>query len=297
MKHRDIRRIDIDDARPYANVYRLDDDSNELLILENWNHVPLQGKALQTGFVLLAMCKSGSISFILNGQKHRLEEGGALVTFGQSVLEEVEMSDDFDAVAIIQSHDFFQESLMSMIHLWPFLLFLMENPVLQLGEEERQNIHANYELLVNRFRQDNNPFLREATICNLQAAYLDLCSSLSKLHVENVNVPSRSYGIFDRFIRLLSREYMEHRDVQWYAAEINLTPKYLSEVVKTVSGRTASQWISLLVVTEMKSLLRNTNLSIKEITQKMNFPNQSFFGKYFKNITGISPLDFRNYKK
>lgn len=72
-----------------------------------------------------------------------------------------------------------------------------------------------------------------------------------------------------------------------------LTPKHLSEVVKQVSGRTAGQWITTLVMIEIKSLLSNTSLSIKEITDEMNFPNQSFLGKYFKNIEGISPSDFR----
>ena len=63
--------------------------------------------------------------------------------------------------------------------------------------------------------------------------------------------------------------------------------------MKTVSGKTAGQWITTLVMVEIKTLLQNTNLSIKEIAQEMNFPNQSFLGKYFKNVEGISPSDFR----
>lgn len=79
----------------------------------------------------------------------------------------------------------------------------------------------------------------------------------------------------------------------WYSDQLCLTPKYLSEAVKAVSGKTARQWITTLVIMEVKVLLRNTDLSIKEIAQELNFPNQSFLGKYFKNATNISPSDYR----
>ncbi|MDY6114332.1 MAG: helix-turn-helix domain-containing protein, partial [Alloprevotella sp.] len=73
-----------------------------------------------------------------------------------------------------------------------------------------------------------------------------------------------------------------------------LTPKYLSEVVKAVSGQTAGQWITTFVVSEAKRLLSDTSLSIKEIAQALHFTSQSFLGKYFKNATGLSPSDYRH---
>ena len=82
--------------------------------------------------------------------------------------------------------------------------------------------------------------------------------------------------------------------MEWYSNEMCLTPKHLSEVVKNVSGRTAGQWITTFVLVETKTLLKNSTLSIKEIAQEMNFPNQSFLGKYFKNVTGMSPSDYRH---
>ena len=72
-----------------------------------------------------------------------------------------------------------------------------------------------------------------------------------------------------------------------------MTPKHLSEVVKQVSGKTAGQWITTMVMIEIKTLLKQSSLTIKEIAQEMNFPNQSFLGKYFKNVEGVSPSDFR----
>ena len=91
----------------------------------------------------------------------------------------------------------------------------------------------------------------------------------------------------------MSQHFKHERSVEWYSSEMCLTPKHLSEVVKLVSGKTAGQWINTLVIIEIKSLLMNTSLSIKEIAMELNFPNQSFLGKYFKNTEGISPSDFR----
>jgi AraC-like DNA-binding protein len=72
-----------------------------------------------------------------------------------------------------------------------------------------------------------------------------------------------------------------------------ITPKYLSETVKQVSRRTPNDWIDNYVVTELRVQLKNTTKSIKEIARDMNFPNQSFLGKYFKEHVGMSPMNYR----
>ena len=91
----------------------------------------------------------------------------------------------------------------------------------------------------------------------------------------------------------LQQNYRRYRDVGWYARQLSLTPKYLSEVVKQVSGCTAGDWINAFVMNELKTMLRGTSLSIKEIAIRMNFANQSFLGKYFKSTMGMSPAAYR----
>ena len=70
--------------------------------------------------------------------------------------------------------------------------------------------------------------------------------------------------------------------------------RYFSAVIKEKSGSTALQWIVQMVITEAKQLLENSDLTIKEIATKLNFPTQSFFGKYFKQYVGVSPKEYRN---
>ena len=79
----------------------------------------------------------------------------------------------------------------------------------------------------------------------------------------------------------------------WYAKQLNITPKYLSEAVKAISHRTPNEWIDYYTIHELRIMLKSTAKSIKEIAVELNFPNQSFMGKYFKDHVGVSPSEYR----
>ena len=92
---------------------------------------------------------------------------------------------------------------------------------------------------------------------------------------------------------LLQRYNKQERNVSFYAKQLNITPKYLSSVVKEVSGKTAARWIDESVILEAKTLLKYSGMSIQEIAYHLNFSTQSFFGKYFKQHTGTSPSRYK----
>lgn len=104
---------------------------------------------------------------------------------------------------------------------------------------------------------------------------------------------SRRDEIFNRFIDEVQNHYKQERQVIFYANLLCITPKYLSSVIHEVSGKYATEWIDEYVIFEAKALLKNYNITIKEICQKMNFSTQSMFAKYFKKHTGQTPRDFR----
>lgn len=99
--------------------------------------------------------------------------------------------------------------------------------------------------------------------------------------------------LFQRFRNLLIKEFVRHRSVNFYADALNVTPKYLSQMVKRVTGQTAGEWIDKAVLLEAKVLLQNNHLNISEISDYLNFSDQSLFGKYFKNLEGVSPIEYR----
>ena len=87
---------------------------------------------------------------------------------------------------------------------------------------------------------------------------------------------------------------MQERSVTFYAEQLCITPKYFSMLVKKLSGKSAAQWIDNYVILEAKNLLKYSDMSIQEIAYQLNFSTQSFFGKYFKHQTGMSPTEYRN---
>lgn len=98
---------------------------------------------------------------------------------------------------------------------------------------------------------------------------------------------------FENFMRLLDANYTKHHSIKFYSEKMGLSPKYLSLMIKKVSGKLATEWIDDYVILEAKNLIKYSSMNIQEISYALNFPNQSFFGKYFKRHTGLSPKAYR----
>ena len=267
---------------------------NDLLIVDSFSVNEMKDGSTQLGFLLLCFCKSGEVSFTLGGVRRTMKKGDLLVGLGGQVFKELSASSDFEATVVMMSRSYAQDCIIGLSYLWPYLLYVMSNPVVSLNEEEQLWIMDCYQLLRRRLGRDAGLYLRETVVALTRAFYFEICSLLDKrAHMSNSPTKRRAYAIFDRFIHLASQHFRTERTVEWYSSEMCLTPKHLSEMVKMVSGRTAGQWLTTMVMIETKTLLQDTQYSIKEIAQMMNFQNQSFLGKYFKNIEGISPSDFR----
>ena len=110
---------------------------------------------------------------------------------------------------------------------------------------------------------------------------------------KDVSKLDRSKVIFDRFISVVSEYHTQERGVAFYADKLCLTPKYLSKLVKSASGRSAPDWIDAYVMLEAKNMLKYSDIPIKEIVSRLNFPNPSTFHKFFKAKAGLTPLQYR----
>ena len=107
------------------------------------------------------------------------------------------------------------------------------------------------------------------------------------------DVGDRSSETVRRFLELVRKNYTEHRDVEYFASQMNMTAKYLSAVVKKTSGKTPLEWIENYVILDAKAQLSSTMNTVQQIAWNLNFPSQSFFGRYFKRIIGMSPSAYR----
>ena len=133
----------------------------------------------------------------------------------------------------------------------------------------------------------------------LEGLVQSLISKLNSIiHRFQNNIPDsqskkRNEEIFESFIELLTRNEATERNLAYYADKIGITSNYLSKLVKEYTGRTAIEWIDEYVIFEAKTMIKHTQYTIQEIAYKLKFPSQSFFGKYFKRLTGMSPKQYK----
>jgi AraC-like DNA-binding protein len=133
------------------------------------------------------------------------------------------------------------------------------------------------------------------TVSSLVAALMYHYDGVYRQHIDLVKITqSRGQTIFDRFISLVNQHAAREHHIGFYADRLCLTERYLSSVVRQASGTTAKEWIDRALVTRIKAELRHTDKAIARISDEMNFPNPSFFTKYFKRLTSMTPAEFRN---
>ena len=127
-----------------------------------------------------------------------------------------------------------------------------------------------------------------------------LCYELAAIYTHDMHVKhepcSRQDILFREFLTLLATDITISREVQYYADKLNITPKYLTIITRQVSDRSAAAWITRTVILNAKALLSSTQLSVQQISVRLNFPNPSFFGQYFLRHTGLTPKEYRRKK-
>lgn len=109
-------------------------------------------------------------------------------------------------------------------------------------------------------------------------------------------VLSNDEALMNNFLKEVRQGYKTERKVIYYAERLCISAGYLSTIIKRVSGKSAAGWIDDFVALEAKALLKSSRLTIQQISDELNFPSQSFFGKYFKRVTGLSPKEYRENK-
>ena len=203
------------------------------------------------------------------------------------------MSPDCRGMGIIISYDFFNETIKSVHELSALFLFARNHPVFSLPEDKASFIHHTLTCMRQKMDEPDNHFRREM----MQSMFLTMVYEVSNVIYSVQSRASehntRAEEIFTKFILLVEKNFRTIRRVSWYSEQLCISPKYLSETVKNVSKRTPNEWIDAYVTMELRMLLRNTQRSIKEIAQSLNFSNQSFLGKYFKEHVGMSPSEYR----
>ena len=245
---------------------------------------------------IIGVGTEGRTKVRFNLREYRLKKDSMFIFGPQNILQ-VESDEHFKAHVIAVTRDFISRTNIDTKRMMPLFLQFGANPCLELTPQQSQSLRSFITLVESQVWGPETRFSEEI-ISELLAATIykvgDLLSGYLAQHPEFANPSqSRAEEYFRQFMQLLSENYKRERSVGFYARSLYITPKYLTTLIKRISGKSVSEWIDSYVILEAKTLLRYSNKSIQEIAYYLNFPNQSFFGSYFKRITGIPPSQYK----
>lgn len=265
-----------------------------IMVLDKIGTTPIEG-TVKVDMVLMIYCMKGRIQGEINGKVHLAKAGDMLICLPNSYLSNYMMSPDFESKIIGFSYNAMQHNIPITRDVIDLMSYVAKNPVIHLDLERQALISKYYTIIAHKIKHPHGYFHKEIMHSIFQTAVFELCAIIAP-HVQyssDGGSMKQANLLFRKFIELLTENEGKTCSVKKYAEELCITPKYLSFISKTVSGKTALEWIHEYTVKAIERYLKHSNLSIKEIADRLDFPNLSFFGKFTKSHLGVSPTEFR----
>lgn len=248
---------------------------------------------VKLSFTIAIFCLSGRMSFQINLQDFELRANNLLVVLEGAIGEYRGMSDDTRIAVIAFASEYFQ-TVLQIDATMTLQRRLYSSPLYQLSSEAMEESMAIYRLMKAKIAETDNPFRKGALLGYTQVLTYNSYKYLLAAETEkSKEKSSRRQELYTQFIHEVQKNYTKERSISYYADVLCVTPKYLSQVVHQASGRFASDWITDFVILEAKALLKSRKYTIQQVADMLNFANQSFFGRYFKDKVGCSPSEYQ----
>ena len=278
----------------HAELEKIEIDSiNDDFILVD-NQVPTSNfdHPFKMNATVAIICTKGTMSGYINLKKYTVKAPCLFIVLADQILQYEHISDDFHGHFIIMSERFLSGLFEDIDKKFPLFRSVQNNPAIPLGPGGLNAMVNYYGMLQRAVRVKEHPHRLQIAKHLTLALFYGLGS---QYHIIPSNEKKTKQELLvEEFLTYAKATFKEQRSVDFYADKLCLTPKYLSKVVKETSGKSATEWINDYVILEAKALLSSSNMTIQQISNELNFPSQSFFGKYFKRIVGVSPKEYRN---
>lgn len=232
----------------------------------------------------------GEISCMVDFYSYSLKAPSMAIFFPGQVIESIEASDDFLGFGMMTT-EAFTDSLNLPVS-FQERLSIKSKHFYSLNQEGLNAFSTCYAMVRNIMQQEDHPY-REEIIRHLFSAYYYGLGYYVHDAQQQKSVMTGQQETCEKFISLAADHFKEHRDIGFYADRLCMTKKYLSALLKQETGMTALEWIEKYVVLYAKSCLSSTTMTIQQISDELDFPSQSVFGKYFKRVEGVSPKAYR----
>jgi araC-type DNA-binding domain-containing proteins len=249
--------------------------------------------------LIIGVGTEGETSLTSNLQEFRLKKDSLFIFSPKHILQ-VQSNNRFKAHLIVIAPDFLKRINIDTKRMMPLFLQFGSLPCMELTHAESQSLRSFISMVKQELKGSETDFSSEIIGGLIAATIYKVGDILTHYLTEHPEVDSpihnRAEEYFRQFTELLGEHYKHERSVGFYARQLCITPKYLTTLIKRISGKSVSEWIDNYVILEAKTLLKYSNMSVQEIAYYLNFPNQSFFGSYFKRNAGMSPSQYKAKK-
>lgn len=234
----------------------------------------------------------GAARLLIDLMEHTIYAGYVSVITPNSIIQITQLSPDFDLQMIAVDKDFLSNS--GKEDFFSYVLHHQRNTLFLPDAQEQEQIAAYFKLTWNILQESS---FRRPVIQHLLASLLSYIECITQNGAQANSTPlTHQESIFQQFISLVNAHSKSERNVSFYAGKLCLTPRYLNTVIRQASHQTVMDWINQSIILEAKVLLKHSNLLVYQISDELNFPNPSFFCKFFKRITGMTPQEYQKLK-
>ena len=252
--------------------------------------------------VTCILCSDGEITFSIDYTTYHLSKGALLILTNLNIIDQIFFDDNSDGVALIIS----QKLMMDIVQETPVIKKIMKvnnyphEQVLNLDNDEMCDLKEIVMRIKKCLTKSDHAFQshivrNEVSIFVMEVAHIYL-QKIARGDISPIKESRRDEN-FRAFALLVLKHVREQHDVTFYANKLGMTPGNLSRTITAVSGKSPLQLISEVLVVEAKTLLRKPDSNIKQVSDELNFGDQSSFGKFFKKHTGLTPVEYKNREK
>jgi AraC family transcriptional regulator, transcriptional activator of pobA len=229
---------------------------------------------------------------LTTGLKTKTIQAPAIISMGPNVVRSWKRKEgEVVSDVLFFTDDFFTKDAVNHFRMQQYSFFDNElEHTFQINKKEYSKFKNLYSYLSCSIENTNQNHLR--ILKNYIAIIIEELDDINKKR-SNINALENHHPTITNFKKLLAKDFKKERSIKYYADSLFTTNKYLSDQIKKYSGKPARKYIDEMVVLEAKIMLQNPDLTIAEISDELHFPNQSFFGKFFKNYTALSPLQYK----
>ncbi len=278
---------------PFKQQKCLSFSGEDLLIVDQIQCLPENG-TYYSDYVFMILCTKGRMEMTCDGRKMTLGEGALFLGVPGCVLSDYLVSPHFDCKILAVKPSEATVPVVLQKQMVRSALYIKEHPIAPLNEETLDTFFSYYHLLCQRINKSSHRYYN-GEIRSLLNTFLLFVIGTMDGEDQETEVTTTIHGerIVDSFVNMVNDDCGHHRLVEYYADRLNITAKYLSTLVRGTLDRTPTEIIKIVTMKEIERRLRYSDDSIKEISNSLNFPNTSFFGKYFKQNAGMTPNTYR----